>query len=132
VSILVKTFKQKIDFAYTGYFHANVHAQPWQEVHPKPLTLENIKKNDCAAGGALAFRKTIPVRFREYMKVNEDQAFLFDLYKSKLRYALVDIPTFNYRLLPTGMSYSRKEEVEQSTKELIREIEDYEAQNLGS
>ena len=125
LQVLAETFEQKVDFCYTGYYHGNIYGQPWEEVHPKPLNKENIYNNDCASGGGLAFRRKVfdKVKFRD-MKVNEDQAFIWDLYKKKYKYALVDIPTYIYRLLPTGMSFSRKDEVEKETKKLHKEIDD--------
>jgi glycosyltransferase involved in cell wall biosynthesis len=134
IQILTDSFKKKIDFLYTGYYHSNIHAQPWEEVHPKPLTLENIKKNNCMSGGAVACRKSVfeKIKFRD-LQSNEDMAFAWDLYKLKLKYAVVDIPTFNYRLLPTGLSYSNREKVEEITQDIIKEIDDYEkTQNLGN
>lgn len=123
--ILAETFKEKIDFCYTSYYHGNIYGQPWEEVHPKPLSFESIYENDCASGGGLAFRKEVfdKVKFRD-LRVNEDMAFIWDLFRNNYKYALVDIPTYIYRLLPTGMSYSRKSEVERITKLIQKEMDD--------
>lgn len=114
------------DWGYSGYWHSNVHGQAWEEVHPKPLSPERLKANDAVSGGAIGIRREVfesGIRFREDMRVNEDQAFAFDLLKSGFRYALIDIPTFRYRLLTTGLSYSRKKEVEDSVRSINEEID---------
>ena len=130
IQILVEAL-EKSDFAYTGYFHGNIYGQPWQEVHPGAFTLDNIRNNTCASGCSFAYWKDrIPVKYRPELRVNEDKAFLFDLFRYKkehgLNYALVYIPTFNYRMLPTGMSYSRKKLVKKIDKLICKEIDDYE------
>ncbi len=124
VKIILEAFQNKIDFCYTGYYHASIKGQIHSEVHPKPLTVENIKANDCASGGGLALTKKVALKipFREDLRVNEDSAILVDLYKAKLKYAVVDIPTFRYRLLQTGISYSKKKEVEAITEKLMKEL----------
>jgi len=124
VQVLVESFEKGVDFCYTGYYHATVKGEIFEEVHPKPLNRENILANDCAAGEALAAKREVFLRipFRENLRVNEDMAMLIDLYKAKLKYALVDIPTFRYRLLPSGISYSKKAEVDRITQELSTEL----------
>lgn len=128
IQIIVEAL-EKTDFCYTGYYHANIYGQAWEEVHPKEFTLENIYNNDCCSGCAIAYWKDrIKTKYRPEFRVNEDMAFLWDLYREReekgLTYSLVDIPTFNYRLLPTGMSYKRKKEVEKITKMIQKEIDD--------
>lgn len=124
VEVIVQSLK-RADFCYSGYYHANIYGQAWQEVHPKPLTKENIKNNDCMSGEAVAGKKKVfeAVRFRD-LQVNEDMALSWDLYKSGFKYAMIDIPLFNYRLLPTGVSYSRKKEVDDITKKIQEEIDE--------
>ena len=125
LEVIKETFKNKIDFCYSGYNHANIKAQPWEYVSPKHLTYENIKNNVCMSGGAISGRKYVfdKIKFRD-VKVNEDMGLALDLFKSKFKYAMIDVPLFNYRLLPTGMSYSRKKEVEEITKQIIKEIDE--------
>jgi len=136
IQIIVEAL-EKADFCYTGYYHANIYGQAWEEVHPKEFTLENIYNNNCCSGCAIAYWKDrIKTKYRPEFRVNEDMAFLWDLYKEKekkgLNYALVDIPTFNYRLLSTGMSYKRKKEVEKITKIIQKEIDDEKAKDNGN
>jgi len=124
VKIIVESLED-VDFCYSGYYHANVYGQAVEEVHPKPLTKENIKNNDCMSGGALAGYKYVfdKIKFRDY-QVNEDMSMAWDLFNSHFKYAMIDIPTFRYRLLKTGVSYSKKKDVEKITEEIKKEIDE--------
>lgn len=111
------------DFGYTGYYHANPKAEPWQYVPPKPLTEDNIINNDCCSGEAFVFTKKLweKIPFRN-IRVNEDMAWLVDAYKYGVKSNYIDKPTFMYRMLPTGLSYSRKKEVDDISINLVREL----------
>ncbi len=113
------------DFGYSGYHHANTKAEPWEYCPPLPFTLENIKECKGPSGGALVmWRKTWEATpFREELKVNEDLAWTIDAYKKDYKGGLVDKPTFLYRMLPDGMSFGRKKEVDTTTSELLKELE---------
>lgn len=122
------------DIGYSGYYHCNPKAEIWDYCRPLPLTLENIKANRACSGGALVLRRSVfeKTPFRE-MPVNEDMAILVDAFKAKYRYGFVDKPSFKYRLLKEGISYSRKAEVDRSTEELIKELDDAaQTQDLGT
>jgi glycosyltransferase involved in cell wall biosynthesis len=114
------------DIGYSGYYHCNTKAEPWEYVPPRSLTVANIKKNIATSGEALVIRKEVfeKTPFREHMRYNEDQAFLVDCYKAGYRYGMVDKPSFKYRLLKTGISYARKAEVDKSVEELNKELDD--------
>lgn len=133
IQILVDNM-QGYDFAYTGYYHANKFGEIWEEVHPKPFTLENIRGNDCASGCSFACRKYVydKVRYRSEFLVNEDKAFIWDLYKAGFKGNMIDIPTFRYRMLPDGMSYKRREEVLEIDKIINMEIDDEKNKNIWS
>jgi glycosyltransferase involved in cell wall biosynthesis len=123
--VYAEAFEQKIDFAYSGYFYGSIHAKPQYEVHPKPMTVEGIKNNDSIPGASIAISRSVyekGLRYREDLKVNYDLGLIIDLYKMNLKYALLDIPTFTYRVLDTGMSYAKKQLCEEVTKELIKEL----------
>jgi len=123
LEVLNTTFQQKIDFCYSGYNHSNKYAQPWEYVPPKPLTAENIKNNTCMSGGSVALRRYVfdKIKFRD-LPFNEDMGLSVDLYLSKLKYAMIDMPLFNYRLLLNGLSASKKKEVEKITAKLSEEL----------
>jgi glycosyltransferase involved in cell wall biosynthesis len=119
------------DFGYTGYYHANPKAEPWQYVSPKPLTEDNIINNDCCSGEAFVFTRKLweKIPFRN-LRVNEDMAWLVDAYKHGIKSNFIDKPTFLYRMLPTGLSYSKKEEVDKISLELVRELNEKKVKNF--
>lgn len=125
LEIFNKAFQEKIDFCYSGYNHANKYAYPWEYVSPAPLTPDNIKKNICMSGGAIAAHNYVfdKIKFRE-LPFNEDQWWAWDIYRSKYKYAMIDLPTFNYRLISTGISYSKKKLVEENVLKCNKEIDD--------
>lgn len=112
------------DFAYTGYYHANAQGVAWEYCPPYPITRESIIACKCASGGALVFWKRVwqQTPYRSDLRVNEDLALLIDFYKKGYSWNFLDVPTYKYRLLPDGMSYSRKAEVDALTQELIKEL----------
>lgn len=115
------------DWAYSGYYHANIYGHPWEEVHPQPVTPEGMRTCSCIPGASIAVRRRLVdggLRYREELAVNYDLGFMIDLLRLKLPGVMIDQPTFRYRLLQTGMSYARKAEVEAVTARLQQELND--------
>jgi len=119
LEIYKEAFKDDVDFVYTGYYHCNPKGEIWQEIHPKPFTLENIKKNEACAGESIAYRKYVweKTPYRTDFEINDDVPFTHDLFKAGWKYKMVDKPTFRYRLLANSTSYAKKDEVNKSTKD---------------
>lgn len=115
------------DFVYGGYYHSNIHGKPTEEIKPNQFTLENIYNNSISGSCSFAcYRKVFDkVKYRPDMVVREDLAFWWDLYKTKMKANVIDIPIYDYRLLETGISYSRKKEVEENTKKIKEEIDGF-------
>lgn len=124
ISRLVEAIGDR-DFCYSGYYHADIKGRPNMEVAPLPLSPDTIKDNTAMSGGALMGRKSLflDIPFREDLRVNEDMAMAWDLYRSGRKYAVLEAPTFCYRLTQSSMSYARKREVERVTKEISKEID---------
>jgi len=115
----------EIDFTYSGYYHANPKGEIWQYIPPKPMTIENIKRNEVGAGESIAYRHHVweKTPYRQEMVINDDAAFWVDLYKAHYRYSIVDKPSFKYRMLADGTSYAKKDEVDQLTLEVYKELD---------
>ena len=116
---------KEVDFAYSSYNYCSIKAVPQYIVHALPMTKEAIINNNGIPGASIGIKKEVlskGLKYREDLRVNYDLGLIIDLYKLKLKYAVIDIPTFNYRVLSSGMSYSKKNEVDQITKELVSEL----------
>lgn len=111
------------DLGYSGYYHANPKGEVWDYVPPRPLTEDNIIDNNCCSGEAFVFSKKLweKIPFRN-LRVNEDMAWLVDAYKAKVTSNFIDKPTFKYRMLSSGLSYSRKKEVDDISLKLVEEL----------
>lgn len=112
------------DFCYGGYYHSNIHGEITEEIKPNSFTLDNIRNNRVSGSCSLAVYKNVfdKVKYRSDMMVNEDLAFWWDMYKKGMKGLAVDVPVYRYRLLESGISYSRKDEVKKNTNKIMAEI----------
>jgi SAM-dependent methyltransferase len=115
------------DFVYGGYYHSNIYGKPTEEIRPNSFTIDNIRNNSITGSCSFAaYRKVFDkVKYRPDIVVGEDLAFWWDLYKAKMKPNTINIPLYNYRLLETGISYARKEEVEKNTLIINEEIDGF-------
>lgn len=113
------------DFTYSGFYYCNPKGDVWQYVSPKDFTIENIKKNEAAAGESIAFYRYVweKTPYRSELSINDDAGFLVDLYKGGWRWSKVDLPSFKYRMMEDSTSYARKDEVDKLTLELYAELD---------
>jgi glycosyltransferase involved in cell wall biosynthesis len=114
---------QRADIGYTGYYYCNTKGEVWEYIHATPTNRESIINGTCASGGALTFKRSLweKIPYRN-LPLNEDLAWVIDAYKLGCTFNYIDEPTYKYRVLPDGLSYSRKKEVDNLTKELLKEI----------
>lgn len=116
------------DWTYSGYYHCNTKGEIWEYCSPKALTIERIKACDAVAGESIAYHRYVweQVPYRPELKINDDYGFVWDLYKSGFSWNFVDLPSFKYRLLSDGTSYSKKKQVDKLTAQINKEIDDAE------
>lgn len=122
IELTVKAL-EKSDYCYGSYNHCNTDAVPWEEIKAEPLTEERIINATAMCGETISYWKYVweKVPYRKDFVINDDMAFVIDLYKSGFKYSIINEPTVNYRMLADGTSYSMKKEVDKLTCKILKE-----------
>ncbi len=122
---IIAEWLPKGDFLYTGFYHCNSKGEIWETTHPNPFDEAGIRNKGITGESLAMYKKTwAAVPYRSDIRINEDLAWSIDAFKLKLKAVVVDIPTFRYRLLPTGISIAQKKEIEVLTNKLLKELDE--------